>query len=110
VAEIYPLGKNRLFYKTSSKYLPDEVTADLIDSELNKLTNLLLKSVENVPGLYYFEPFFSKEGTYIVIYYEWRIGDPAPTEKTSQGFSTRRIPAEVEVKIRKGDRGPNVIG
>ena len=108
MAEIYPLGKNRLFYKTSSKSLPDEVTADLIDSELNKLPNLLLKSVENVPGLYYFEPFFSKEGTYIVIYYEWRIGDPTPTEKTSQGFSTRRIPAESRPRPYPGDNVINV--
>jgi len=104
MAEIYPLGKNRLFYKSASNINTGKLTVHLVDPDLiyTEVAIELIK-VEGVLGLYYFEATFSKEGTYIAIFYE------DGREKISQAFSTRRIPAEGVLRIVRA-KGPNVIG
>lgn len=108
MAEIYPLGQNRIFYRTSPLSNPVEVTADLLDPDLNNHVHIVLEKVVDldesiIPGLYYFEPFFSLEGTYIAIFYEDGV------EKTSQAFSTRKIPTVSEGGGFRSFRGENVI-
>lgn len=106
MAEIYPLGENRIFYRTSTVPPPDKIEVDLLDPELNndriELTSVVDSKGLDISGLYYFEANFSKEGTYIAIFYE--NGSDIP--RASQAFSTRRIPAEGEFKYK----GLNVIG
>lgn len=113
MAEIYPLGENRIFYRTNSKEQPDEVRADLLDPDLNNHVHLPLKKVVDVDGnvipkLYYFNPFFSTEGTYIAIFCE-RIEEGEWIEKATQAFSTRRLPTISEGGGFRSSPGDNVI-
>jgi len=90
VAEIYPLGQNRIFYRPQG-FTPDldvwvvMVDTNLVRGEKKKLDKLDHK---NELGLYYFWYTFSKEGTYVGIFYE---GDK---KVTSQAYSTRRLPTD----------------
>lgn len=113
MAEIYPLGENTIFYRTATNPEPEEVTADLLDPDLNNHVSIELTKVRDsdgyiVPGLYSFKPIFSKEGTYVAVFYEGIGEDKKFT--ISQSYSTRKIPAEGEFRIRRSSLGPNVIG
>lgn len=105
MAEIYPLGKNRIFYRPQGFVEGLIVTVDMIDPRL-KLNNQndnddMIMLIEFGEGLYYFDYSFSLEGTYIGIFYE------NGKKRTSQAFSTRRIPAATKPFIFRGDQ---VIG
>lgn len=104
MAEIYPLGKNRIFYRTRTLPVPGVVIVNLIDPNLKNDISIELIGVEIVSGLFYFEAIFSLEGTYIAIFYE------DGKEKIAQSFSTRKLPAVVEEIGRfRSFRGNNVI-
>ena len=105
MAEIYPLGKNRIFYRTRTLPVPGIVTVNIIDPNLNNDISTELIGVDIVSGLFYFEATFSMEGTYVAIFYE------DGKEKTAQAFSTRKLPAVVEGRDRfRSSPGDNVIG
>lgn len=89
MAEIYPLGKNRIFYRPQGFVEGLTVTVDMIDPDLQDDDGVEL--TEFRAGLYYFDYYFSIEGTYIGIFYE------DGKKRTSQAFSTRKLPARVDV-------------
>lgn len=116
MAAIYPLGQNRIFYRSSFKVgisPPFQVIVELIednpDPELIGVTEIELTNVgPKVPGLFYFEAFFSEEGTYMAIFYEVQDEGDLRIEKATQSFSTRRIPATTIGGFRPS-LGDNVI-
>jgi len=103
MAEIYPLGKNRIFYRPQGFIVGLLLTVDMINPRLKldnqNSNNDKLELIEFGDGLYYFDYLFSLEGTYIGTFYENGV------KKTSQAFSTKRIPA-----FSEPFRGPQVIG
>lgn len=92
MAEIYPLGKNTIFYRPQGFTEGLTVTVDMVDPDLENHNGIILTELEKTSefdgGLYYFEYNFIKEGTYIGIFYE------EGEKVTSQAFSTRRIPTQ----------------
>lgn len=96
MAEIYPPGKNRIFYRATSFKIGLEVKADIICPELCSDGVVILTEVTGVKGLYYFDYVF-KVGPYIIYFYENGV------ERWSQAYSIR--------KDSKGFRTPgdNVI-
>ena len=88
MAEIYPLGQNRIFYRPRRFVTGLEITVEIIDPGLKNHDEIPVEELEETPGLYSFVYDFTKEGTYIGIFYE------GGEKVTSQAFSTRRIPTD----------------
>jgi len=104
VAELYPPGIQRIYYKaTISDNLV--VTAKLLDFNL---LDSSLYDFQKVPGtekIYYADVDFCVEGIWLAIFYE--NGE----EKTVQVYNTKKLPAEGEINFRGGfgGKGPSVI-
>lgn len=115
MAEIYPLGLNRIFYRVSpTSNPPEKITVDLIEDNPDAaLIRLLLNNKElievgAIQGLYYFDADFPEAGTYIAVFYEWRGEDKI--EKASKAFSTRKLPVRDVTVTGSRFLGENVIG
>jgi len=103
VAELYPPGIQRIFYRTNK----DEdlvVTAKLLDPNLISLYFYIFSKVPGYDRLYYAEVDFYMEGIWMITFYENGV------EKTSQAYNTKKLPAEADIKVIRRDKGPNVIG
>lgn len=83
MAEIYPPGINRIFYRATSFRIGLEIKANIIDPNLCSDIWMILTEITNVKGLYYFDFNFSV-GPYIIYFYENNI------EKWSQAYSIRK--------------------
>jgi hypothetical protein len=97
MAEIYPPGKNRIFYRATSFKIGLTVTADIIDPDLCSDCSIALTEVVDVKGLYYFDYTF-RVGPYIVYFYENGV------ETWSQAYSIRK-----DSKGFRASPGSNVI-
>ena len=86
MAEIYPLGENRIFYRTQGFIEDLFIAVTMTDPDLITAFTIFLTEFDG--GLYYFDYTFLKSGTYIGVFYEDGV------KRTSQAFSTRRIPAK----------------
>lgn len=103
MAELYPSGVQRIFYK-ASKSGNLNVTAKIFDPNLEIENHHIFVKVPGTVRIYYADVNFYTEGIWIAVFYE--NGD----EKTVQAYNTKRIPVEGEFKVRGGDLGPGVIG
>lgn len=69
MAENYPVGKNRIFYKATAFRENLVVTVDVLDPQFNKYCGIQLVEVDGMGGLYYFD-FTFEIGTYLMVFYE----------------------------------------
>lgn len=102
MAEIYPIGQNRIFYRSQGFTPGLNISVEMLDPELEMGSRDDLDETEH-PGLYYFDYVFLLEGTYIGIFYE---GDD---RIASQAFSTRNLPTDLGSNISGRYKGPNVL-
>lgn len=75
MAEIYPPGRTRLFYRSSGFTPGLSVTANVLSSSLVWINGLLLYEVGD--GIYYLDVEFSL-GTYSITFFE--NGEPVTTQ------------------------------
>lgn len=83
MAEIYPPGVNRIFYRAKSFKEGLNVSADILDPDLNNHVSIPLIEINGVKGLYYLDYNF-REGSYILYFYENGV------ETWSQAYSIRK--------------------
>lgn len=117
MAQLYPIGLQRLFYKvttadTTLAAIENNtliVTAKIFDPDLVLCDSILFDHLESKSLLYFTEFEFYKEGIWIATFYE-DIGDgKGPIEKAFQAYNTKKILVEGEFKISGKYKGPNVI-
>lgn len=102
MAELYPPGVQRIYYKaTGDDDL--EVTATLLDPSLIIENHHVFSRVPGTSRIYYADVNFYTEGIWVAIFKENGV------EKVVQAYNTKKIPAEGEFRMR-GNKGPNVIG
>lgn len=108
MAELYPLGWNRIFYRATGFNEPAKVTVDLLDPCLVNHVNKELTKVsdvgDDVKGLYFFDYNFCCEGPYIAYFYEYNK-EGEVIETWSQAYSIRKETKDGS----KPFRGDNVI-
>jgi len=103
VAELYPLGIQRIFYKASNDGNLI-VTAKIFDPNLGIKNHYTFTKVLGTNQIYFADVDFYTEGIWIAVFYE--NGE----EKAIQAYNTKKILVEGEFKLRDGNKGPNVIG
>jgi len=84
MAEIYPLGSNRIVYRSTNFAGGLGIFVDLYGPDGLRMPSVPLTELGE--GLYYFEFTFSKLGIYTGLFYE------NGTKRTSQNFNIRGNP------------------
>ena len=103
MAELYPTGEQRIFYRATSDSVDLIVTAVMFDPSLN--FSYSLDNFHRLQDRIFSALFnFNIEGIWIAVFYENGI------EKATQAYNTKKIPAVGEFKPSHTGRGPNVIG
>ena len=104
MAEIYPLGQNRIFYKASKDKDGLVVTANIFDPSLEVKSHHVFTKVPETQRIYSADVDFYTEGIWIAIFYEDE-GEGA-VEKTVQAYNTKKFPTDTRSRPFLGD---NVI-
>ena len=102
MAELYPMGLQRIFYK-ASRNGNFNVEASVRSPDLSSATQYSFSKLEGTERIYFSDVDFFTEGIWIAIFYE--NGE----EKQVQAYNTKKLPSEVEVTFRGGSKGPSVI-
>lgn len=82
MAEEYPVGKNRIFYRATAFKEGLDVKVNLLCPNLDNHKDIDL--IEFEEGIYYFDYDFRQEGVWVGVFFE--NGD----KKTSQNFRIRK--------------------
>jgi len=102
MAELYPLGVQRIFYRASN----DSdliVKAKLYDPNFVIDEEVYFSKLEGSRRIYYGDVNFYVEGIWLAIFYENDV------EVTTQVYNTKKISAAGDFTFL-GGKGPNVIG
>ena len=68
MADFYPTGNVRLFYRSVGSRTDIIPTANVTQPDFSVLSGFELLNLNN--GLYCFEHVFTKEGSYLIVFYE----------------------------------------
>jgi len=101
VAEQYPPGVNRIFYKSTGFKEGLEIQVDILYPNMGNDAGIFLTEVGG--GLYYFDYNFPAVGIYAAVFWENGI---------KRGAQVYNIKGDFEgtvTVVRGGDRGPGVI-
>ena len=82
MAEEYPLGQNRIFYRSTSFREGLQIIVDLLCPNLDNHKGIEL--VELGEGIYYFDFDFTHEGVWVGVFFEDSV------KRTSQNFRIKR--------------------
>jgi len=103
MAELYPIGEQRIFYRATSDSDDLIVSAVIFDPSLVFSYSLTGTDFCKLKDRIYSTLFtFDVEGIWIAIFYENGV------ETATQAYNTKKLPAIGEFK--GGNKGPNVIG
>ncbi|MBE3102110.1 MAG: hypothetical protein IMZ47_07590 [Firmicutes bacterium] len=108
MAELYPCGIQRIFYRTSVREIL-AIRVKMLDPSLGD-GGIRYYSLIKVPGTlatYFADVNFYAEGIWIAVFYENGV------ERTVQAYSTKKVSitgGSTTVTGNAGSRGPNVIG